>query len=355
VAADTAPAFLRTLAREHPPPPLVALAGPQAFIREYVLDTLRRRLVVEGFARRTFVLGGGDEIAAIIAELESSDLFAPKRLVVCRMTRAWRERGGAEDREEDRPRAESGGEAGLLTALERLSATIRVALVCERDQVPAKLRRLFEQRGVVISCARPFDNQLAQYAELFAGGSGLTLDSSAAELLAERYGSDLGAMANAINRAAITARSGHPLTAVDFDAAGFSRAPELFELADAIARGDANLALGLLSRAIQIGRDPIELLAVEIIPLIRRMLIAAAMLARRQNPAAIASTIGLPPASSMVTRAMAGARSFGLAALRTAHGRAVELDEQFKAGLVKERASALDGLLLDLLVAGRAA
>jgi len=359
VPAETALVFLRALAQERPPPPLVALAGPQVFIREYALDALRRRLAGEGFARRIFQLGGGDDLGAITGELESGDLFAPKRLVVCRMTRAWRERGGAEevakDVAEDRSRgADAGGEPALIAALERLPASVRFALVCERDQAPAKLRRLFEARGVAVNCARPFDNQLAQYAELFARNAGLKLAPSAIELLGARHGSDLCAAANAINRAAITAREGQTLAAKDFDASGASRVPDLFELADAITRGNANEALGLLSRAIQTGRDPIELLAVEIIPLIRRMLLAATMLARRESPAAIASVMGLPPSSSMMTRAIAGARILGLVALRAAHSRACALDERFKAGLLKERESAIAAMLLDLITPGGA-
>jgi len=350
VPAETALAFLRALVQERPPPALVALAGQQPFIREYALDTLRRRLADDGFARRTFQLGGGDDLDAITAELESGDLFAPKRLVVCRMTRAWRERGGAETDTAERPRgADAGGEAALLGALDRLSPSVSFALACERDQVPAKLRRLFEQRGVVVNCPRPFDNQLAQYADLFARNAGLKLAPAASELLGARYGNDLCAAANAINRAAITAREGQALAAADFDVSGPSRIPDLFELAEAVTRDNANEALGLLSRAIQTGRDPIELLAVEIIPLIRRMLLAATMLSRRESPAAIAGVMGLPPTSSMMTRAMSGARTFGLVALRTAHRRACELDERFKAGLLKERESAIAAMLLDLI------
>jgi DNA polymerase III delta subunit len=350
VPAEAALAFLRAFAQERPPPRLVALAGPHAFIREYTLDTLRNRMAGEGFARRTFQLGGGDDLSAIITELESGDLFASKRLVICRMTRAWRERGGSENDTEERSKgADAGGEPALVAALERVAHSVCVALICERDQVPARLRRLFEQHGVVVNCARPFDNQFSQYAELFARNASVRLAPAAIELLRARHGSDLGAAANAINRAAITTREGQTLAAADFDFSGASRVPDLFELADAITRGNANEALGLLSRAIQIGRDPIELLAVEIIPLIRRMLLAAAMLARRETSTAIASVMGLPPASSMLSRALSGARTFGLVALRAAHRRACELDERFKAGLLKERESAIAGMLLDLM------
>jgi DNA polymerase III delta subunit len=350
VPADNAFAFLRAIARDGAPPTLVALAGPQTFLREYVLDTLRIRLGRAGFLYRSFQLGMGGDAAAISDELDGGDLFAPKRFVVCRLLRAWRERGGIEDGVEDRSRgADAGSEAALIAAVERLAPALHLAIICERDTVPAKLRRVVEQRGTVINCPRPFDNQLGNYAELFARNAGLRLAPSATDLLVARHGGDLSAIANAINRAAITAREGKALEASDFGEAGAGRVPDLFELADAIARGNTNESLGLLGRAIQTGRDPIEILAVEIIPLIRRMLVAAALIARRKPPAALASAMGLPPSSTMLARAVDGARAFGIEALRAAHRRAAQLDELFKTGMVKERESAIASLLLDLM------
>ena len=343
-------AFLRALAREGTPPPLIALAGPQAFLREYTLDVLRTRNSNSGFAHRSFQLGAGGDTTAVIDELEVGDLFAPKRFVVVRLLRSWRERGGADDDFEDRARgADSSGEAALVAALDRQVPTQRIAIVSERDTVPAKLRRIVEQRGTLVNCGRPFDNQLGNYVEIFARNRGLKLSTSATDLLVARHGNDLGSMANAIDRGAITSSEGSRLEDIDFTEPGASRVPDLFELADAIARGNANETLGLFGRAVQTGRDPIEILAVEIIPLIRRMLTAAALLARHKGPAALAGAMGLPPSSTMLSRAVEGARAFGAEKLRNAYQCAAQLDERFKLGLLKERETAIVGLLLDLM------
>ncbi|MGA2409768.1 MAG: hypothetical protein ABSG46_05175 [Candidatus Binataceae bacterium] len=50
-----------------------------------------------------------------------------------------------------------------------------------------------------------------------------------------------------------------------------------------------------------------------------------------------------------MTRAILGARRFGLERLTRAHRRATELDAQFKAGLLKERDAATAALLIDLM------
>jgi DNA polymerase III delta subunit len=350
VSAENALVFLRALAADRAPAALVVIAGPQPFLREYVLDRLRERHARDGCQYRSFQVGGGDGLREVLAELDGGDLFAPRRLLACRLLRGYRERaGGGDDDADGRSGADSGGEAALAAAAERLSTTTRLAIVCEKDTAPAKLRRAGEVHGVVINCGRPFDNQLPQYVELFARNLGMKLAASAADLLTARHGGDLAAAANALNRAAIIAGDRTTLAAADFGEPGATRIPDLFELADAVAQGNANETLALFDRAIQTGRDPIELLAVEIIPLLRRMLVAASMLAARKGPALIAGALGLAPQSTMVARAVEGARSFGRYRLGAAHRRACQLDERFKTGLIKERAAAVAGLLVDLL------
>ncbi len=101
--------------------------------------------------------------------------------------------------------------------------------------------------------------------------------------------------------------------------------------------------------AMELGRDPIEILAVEIIPVMRRMLIAATLLARRRSASEIAAALGASPASSFVARAIEGGRRFGLQRLRKSYQRAAEMDECFKNGTIKEREQAINGLLLGLV------
>ena len=352
MAAETALAFLRSLRSGPVSAAGVVIAGPQPFLREYALDQLRVRLAKEGFKYRSFQLGAGAGIEPVINELESADLFAPQRLVVCRLLRSYRDRGGADGEDDGDGSATGssvGGEAALVAAIGRLGASVRLAIVCERDTAPAKLRRATEQHGVVVNCMRPFDNQLSQYVELFARNAGLKLSAAASDRLLTRHGSDLSAIANALSRAAITGRAETVLDVADVAEGGAGRVPDLFELAEAITRGNPNETLALLARAFQVGRDPIEMLAVEIIPLVRRMLVAASLLAARKGMPAIASALGFPPSSTMLTRAVDGARNFGATRLRAAHRRACDLDERFKMGLIKERQSAVAGMLLDLM------
>jgi DNA polymerase-3 subunit delta len=227
---------------------------------------------------------------------------------------------------------------------------MKIVMVYERDNAPAKIRRVVEKLGTVINCLRPYDNQIGQYAELFARNLGLKLSYDAIDLLVGRHGSDLGAIYNAMAKAAISRKESGKIEVADLGSGGGAgRIPELFELADSIARGRPSEALALFDRASQAGRDAIELLALEVIPLIRRMLVAASLLENRKSPADVARVLGMPPSSQLIVRAIDGGRRFGAQRLMRAHRRACELDANFKNGLIKEREQAISSLLLELM------
>jgi hypothetical protein len=127
--------------------------------------------------------------------------------------------------------------------------------------------------------------------------------------------------------------------------------PEAFELAESVSRGRATTALAQLGRALALGREVFEILAVEIIPMMRRMMIAASMMASRRSPGDVAAALGLPPQSGLATRAIEGARRFGLARLERVYWRACAMDAGFKDGTIKNREEALAGLILELMTA----
>jgi DNA polymerase III delta subunit len=196
---------------------------------------------------------------------------------------------------------------------------------------------------------RPFDNQIEQYVRVFAQSLGLKLAPAALDILIARHGGDLAAVANALAKAAIFASPGQAVQPADLDEQGARRMPETFELSESLSRGRAATTLAQLGRAITLGRDVFEILGVEIIPTMRRMMIAATMLASRKTTADVASALGVSPTSGLATRAIEGARRLGLPRLERAYWRACKLDADFKNGQLKEREEALAGLILELM------
>jgi DNA polymerase III delta subunit len=266
--------------------------------------------------------------------------------------RSFRDRGGDESGPSDdaAEKETRGGDAGLIGAVTEARAPNHLVIVYDKDAAPAKIRRAAESAGMLVNCLRPFDNQLPQYAQSFARGFGLKLSQNAAELLIARHGRDLSAIANALGKLAIHLEQGASIEAGDLSEHGPSKLPEPFEIAESISSGKTAATLAQLTRALGGGRDPFELLAVEFIPVLRRMMLAASMLAARKSTYDIAGALGFGPSSPLATRAIDGAKRFGLARLQRAYHRASELDEDFKNGETKARAEALSALVLDLML-----
>jgi DNA polymerase III delta subunit len=353
MAVETALSILRAGERATLAPAIV-ISGTHAFLREYVFDTVRRRMLRQGMKYRAFQVGGAEGFDAVLAELREADLFAPVRVVGCRVLRSHR--GGGDQSDDDDGAASGGsrtgaggGEAALAEALETMRGPGALIVIYERDAAPAKIRRAVEQGGLAINCPRPYDNQLTQFAEDFARVQDLRLGPGVAELLISRHAGDLSAIANTLAKAAIHREAGATLGADDLGEPAAAKIPDLFELAEALSKGRAAAALAVLGRAIASGRDPFELLAVEIAPVMRRMMLAASMAANKQSTPQIAAALGMSPSSPLAMRAIEGARRFGSARLTEAYRRVSQLDADFKNGRIKEREEALAGMLLELM------
>ena len=354
MAVETALTILRAGDRA-PLKPVIVISGAHPFLREYVFDSVRARMLRQGMKYRGFHVGGADGFDAVLAELREADLFAPVRLIACRVLRSHRGGGGDQEDETDeapsgRSRSASGaGEAAMAEAVAAMRGPGALVMVYERDSAPAKIQRAAERDGLVINCPRPYDNQLSQFADAFARAHDLRLAPGAADILIERHAGDLAAIANSIARAAIHNAGGATLKASDLGDPAAAKIPDLFDLAEAVSNGRAAAALAILGRALAAGRDPFELLAVEVAPVMRRMLLAATLAAQRRNPGQVAAALGMSPSSPLAMRAIDGARRFGHARLVEAYGRVVQLDADFKNGEIKDRAEALAGLLLELM------
>jgi DNA polymerase III delta subunit len=349
---ETALAYLRGTGADRRVPPVVVIFGPHAFLREYVLDSIVRKLAADGCRHRGFQIGAGNDYGEVLNELHAPDLFAPRRAIVCRVLRSRRAEAAAVDDNDNagdaRAPGSGGSEAALAAAVETARGPGNLILLYEKDTAPAKIRRAAEKSALLVNCMRPFDNQIEQYVNAFANSLGLKLSAAAIDVIVSRHAGDLAAVANTLGKVTIFAEPGKAVQPGDLDE-GARRMPEAFELAESVARGRASAAMAQLGRALALGRDVFEILAVEIIPMMRRMMIAASMMAARRSPGDVAAALGLPPQSGLATRAIEGARRFGLQRLERAYWRACAMDVGFKDGTIKGREDALAGLLLDLM------
>ena len=129
----------------------------------------------------------------------------------------------------------------------------------------------------------------------------------------------MSAVSNTLGKVRIFAEPGKPVQPGDLDE-GARRMPGGGRARrERLARTEFGGAGAVGARA-RARRDVFEILAVEIIPMMRRMMIAAAMMAARRSPGDVAFELGLPPQSGLATRAIEGARRYGLARLNALIG-----------------------------------
>ncbi len=89
---ETALAYLRGSGGDRRIPPVMVIFGPHAFLREYVLDSVVRKLIGDGCQYRSFQIGSGDDYGAVLNELRAPDLFAPRRAIACRILKSRRDK-----------------------------------------------------------------------------------------------------------------------------------------------------------------------------------------------------------------------------------------------------------------------
>jgi DNA polymerase III delta subunit len=350
MASENALAFLSQLeSGKALLPAAILIAGPQAFLKEYVLDACRDAVRGPGRDPQSFHIGTGGDFGALLEAVSAPGLFAPATVALCRVLRT---RGAADD---DGEGGESRGARGsddsmLLRAIELVRTPSHLLLFYERENAPAKVQRAVEKAGLGVICNKPFESQLNQYAALFARRLGLKVGYATIDTLADRYGTNLAAMHNALVLAAIAAVEEKPDDFLRSANGIVDLGGELFQISESLSGDLPLIPFAMIDRAVAIGRDPTELLALEIIPALRRLLIAATLMTQGQGPAEIAMELSMSPRSPRVTATANAARRYGLQRLTRTYREAIDLDASFKNGSVKEREQALSGLLAPLLM-----
>jgi len=149
--------------------------------------------------------------------------------------------------------------------LEQLAASrgSRGLVVLEVKSLPGntRLAKAIASHGIVIEARVPPRMNLAAWLRKWAKAvHRCTLPAATAERLLERLGSDLGQLAQAVQRLAAAGGSTIPPEAVD-DLAGGPRERSAWQMAEAASVGKAAEALAMLADLLESGENPIGLTA----------------------------------------------------------------------------------------------
>ncbi len=312
-------------------------------------------------------------VAEVISTAQMLPFLADRRLVIVEgmlthlAPRAKRGKGkGAESSEERQSASAQAALEALLAALPSLPDTARLIFAepsTLRETHPVlKLAKQDDSRGLVRLFAIKLDpksrpdrpkwdsawlsawivKRLEQY--------GATIERRAIAILAQQVGQDLYALDNECAKLALYVGNSRPITEKDI-AALTQYVPEasIFEITDALGRGDAKTALNLMHRSVErFGESPLGILAM-INRQFRLLIQVREALDDPRCEATLREGEDFKNVPDFVLRQLRDqARRFSLRELERIYRQLLEVDYEIKTGKVS------DVLALDLLAAGLA-
>ncbi len=307
--------------RDAPLGPLYYLYGKEQYLVDRAVEIVKERALEPATASFNLDQFDGKEASAgkILSAVKTVPMMARRRLVLVR-------------RADEVPADEL---SPLIPYLEKPYPEVCLVLVGEKIDLRLKFFAAFKKHGALVKLDPIPDRALAAWVVGEAKRRGAQLGPGAAEALADELGSNLGALADAVERLVIFvgSRADPKITVEDVEELTTSRKQRtVFELADAIGERRRGDALRLL-HAMMVQREPGVKLVFMLARHLRQLLTAKELLLQRWD-GDLASRLGVPPFAVNGIRNQA--RRLEPAALDRMHGALFEADRLLKSSKLEE-------------------
>lgn len=239
---------LQNLVQAGPVPGLILLYGPESHLVEKGMLTVRDAVVDPASRDFNLTQFHGRDFAAseVVEQARTLPAFAERRLVIIKNVHE----AGAEQLE------------GLLDyAADPVPETV-LLLTAEKIDARRKIFQLMKKNGAAIEFKKIYDNQLPSYVRDLAKSCNLTLTSDALKLFCKRVGTNLAEVQGELEK--LAGYIGERDIADEADVAAIvsdTRIESIFDLTDAMGRGDRAAVLTLLERVLDEGQAPLMVLA----------------------------------------------------------------------------------------------
>ena len=238
--------------------------------------------------------------------------------------------------------------ADQCRGLERVFAapveTSQLLVVGRKVDMRRKFFRELSRKGRTLEFRPPYDNQVPQWIQRYAKRQGVQIEPAAVQLLSQYVGAKPGELVREIEKLVSFVGGGQPITASAVEqVAGITRGASVFDLADALGRGQGKLAQELMQKFLSQGEEPTR--AVAMVTRHFQLLLKAKVLMGKSLPRdKMAAELGVAPffLSGYFEQAQRRPASWlwaGLSALREADWR------------LKSQGRRQEHLVLELLVA----
>jgi DNA polymerase-3 subunit delta len=272
--------FLQGAAKAKPRP-IYVLHGEEQFLKRRVTAALRKLVLGpddDGFSLSSHE-GDKASWAEIHDELETLPFLSPRRLVIIDRAEPFVTR--------ERPRLEKYFAEPSKTGV----------LVLDVQSWPAntKLAKLLPESATIV-CKTPAVQKLPEWCgQWCADQHGKTLSASAARLLVDLVGPDMGLLDQEMAKLAIYVGSSSRIDTADVDQlVGQSRIENTWKIFDLIGAGQTGAALALLDRLLDQGEEPLRLLGAFSMQL-RRLAQAARLHSQGESAPDALERAGVPP------------------------------------------------------------
>jgi DNA polymerase-3 subunit delta len=261
--------------------PLYVLHGDEAFLKRQALLVLRRRALGADSDDNAVAAHAGDtaQFAAVWDELHTAPFFAPKRLVVVENADPFVTRF-----------------RGLLEKkITSLPPTGVLVLDVKLWPSNTRLAKMVDNAATIV-CKAPQAYRLPGWCATWSQAAyGKALPTSAAQLLVDLAGADMGQLDQELQKLAIYVGDKPQIDVADVDRLiGRNRAENTWKIFDAIGDGRPAEALRLLDRLFEQGEEPMRMLGAFGSQL--RKLAQAGRLAIQGTPVnAALAQVGVPP------------------------------------------------------------
>src|SRR5262245_16848793 len=229
------------------PQPVYVLFGDEDFLKREALAAIRRHVVGDDPDPLAYTALPGEQakFAAVVDELSTLPFLCQRRLVVI----------------EDADKFVSEARAKLEKYVTAPSATGTLVLVVKSWPATTKLAKLVPADATV-ECKAMAAAKLPDWCVRRAKAAhGKAINPSAAQLLVDLVGGDLGLLDQELAKLAAYAADAKEIGRADVDrCVGRSRTEEVWKIFDAVAARQPAQALGILSRLFEQGQDPMPIL-----------------------------------------------------------------------------------------------
>ena len=156
--------------------------------------------------------------------------------------------------------------ADQCRGLERVFATpvetSRLLVVGRKVDMRRKFFRELSRKGRALEFRPPYENQVPQWIQRYAKRQGIQIEPEAIQLLSQYVGAKPRELVSEIEKLVSFAGVGQLITASAVErVAGITRGASVFDLADALGKGQGKLAQELMQKFLSQGEEPTRAVA----------------------------------------------------------------------------------------------